>query len=106
MLGDEKAEILEELEQGNDEEDLLEKRKKTKNKNLKLMNSKFITLLIINIFIIPIIYFIYIFFDKTSKKIQLEMSNKSIGKNNLNQIDLKLQHTIVNPKGESEVFEK
>ena len=103
MSGDEKAEIFEELEKGNDEEDLVEKRKKTKNKNLKLMNSKFITLLIINIFIIPIIYFIYIFFDKTSKKIQLEMSGKFIGKNNLNQKDLKLQHTIVNPKGESEV---
>ena len=57
---------------------------------------------IINIFVLPIIYFIYAFYDKTTKKIQYELSNKSNEKNKLKPIDLKLQHTIVNPKGESE----
>ena len=102
MLENKKAEFLEELEEGNANEDLVEKRKRPKSKNLKLMNSKIITLIIINIFILPIIYFIYAFYDKTTKKIQYEMNNQSIEKNKLKSIDLKLQHTIVNQKGESE----
>ena len=102
MSNKEKAEILEELEQGDANEDLIEKRKRSKKKNLSIMNSKVITLIILNIFIFPIIFFIYIFYDKTSKKFQYETNYKSNGNNKLKIIDLKLKHTINKPKNESE----
>ena len=102
MLDNEKVEPFEELEEGVAEEDLIEKRKKPKNNNLKLMNPKILTLIILNIFILPIIFFIYAFYSKTTKKIQYELSTKSTETNKLKQLNLKLRHTIINPKGESE----
>ena len=61
MLDNEKVEPLEELEEGGAQEDLIEKRKKPKNNNLKLMNPKILTLINLNIFIFPILPLIYDF---------------------------------------------
>ena len=98
MIDNEKPEILEQFEEGDANEDLVEKEKKPKNKKPSFMNSKLITIIILNIFIFPIIFFIYTFYDKTTKKIRYEMSNKSKANNKLKEIDLKLKHTISNPK--------
>lgn len=102
MSDNEKGEIIEELEPSNDNEDFIEKRKKPKNKNINIINSKLIIFILLSIFIFPIIYFIFTFQGETTKKFEYEISSKSTGNKILNNLEFKLKHTIVNPKGESE----
>ena len=59
MSNKEKAEILE--EQGDANEDLIEKRKRSKKKNLSIMNSKVITLIILIYLYFPL-FSLFIFF--------------------------------------------
>ena len=97
MSESDKDEVIEELEQSNAKEDLIEKKKKSKRKNINLLNKKLITLIIFNLFILPIIFLLYTIYNNGIRISSYEMSSKSKNLNNLNQLDLKLNHIIKNP---------
>ena len=63
MSESDKDEVIEELEQSNAKEDLIEKKKKSKKKNINLLNKKLITLIIFNLFILPIIFLLYTIYN-------------------------------------------
>ena len=97
MSESDKDEVIEELEQSNAKEDLIEKKKKSKKKNINLLNKKLITLIIFNLFILPIIFLLYTIYNNGIGISSYEMTSKSKNINNLNQFDLKLNHIIKNP---------
>ena len=97
MSESDKDEVIEELEQSNAKEDLIEKKKKSKKKNINLLNKKLITLIIFNLFILPIIFLLYTIYNNGIRISSNEMTSKSKNLNNLNQLDLKLNHIIKNP---------
>ena len=92
---DTKEETFEEMESSNNEDELIEKKKKSKKTSHKLFNTKLISFIIINIIIIPILYNLYISYNKG-----LEFDSKYEISSNLNSgkklegLDLKLNKVI------------
>ena len=83
---------FEELEQNSsNEEELIDKKKKSHSKNL---NKIFIKFLIINITIFPIIYIIYITYNNKNLSKSITYEKASNSKDKLQEINLKINHII------------
>ena len=91
-------EIIEELEESNTKEELIVKKKHQKKKASKLINKTLLSFIIINIFLIPIIYILFTIYNDNipSPKNNYEMSDKTEDKNKLSNLNFKIKHVIEN----------
>ena len=92
------SDIYEEMEQDNKNDDLIENKKSSKKKGLKIINNKLLIFIFMNITIFIFIYLLYIFFQKdiNINKNRHELENNAKNQNKLSEINLKNVNIINN----------